>query len=181
MATDAAFLEEVSAFLDKSGIHVPLEPVQEDRTCASAAIYLNWVSVSSGIESISSHKKRKTDTSRAIKRKLQREKEVLRKQRYQERLKSERESLRLMVSELSTQVEKLKWRRRSDKGNNGDVQNLPWRKLANYEHQQRQLAEMEQKKLITAVGIQASYINTLQRALPGDSSIPTDFSWPTLT
>ncbi|KAG2806171.1 hypothetical protein PC111_g17494 [Phytophthora cactorum] len=175
MDPDAAFLDEVSAILNTNGPYAPFQPVDEEtltmfNTFEDTSAPLDRLSTHGDFESSENLDEGRESKSRANKLRIQREKEALRKQRYQQRLKRERETLRRMVSDLSGRLEELQRARRGEKSSNVDEQNSPWRDLANQQLQQRYVAEMEQKKLVVAVGVQASYINTLRRALPDDPS-----------
>ncbi|KAF1784850.1 hypothetical protein GQ600_10749 [Phytophthora cactorum] len=82
-----------------------------------------------------------------------------------------------MVSDLSGRLEELKGPT-GEKSSNVDEQNSPWRDLANQQLQQRYVAEMEQKKLVVAVGVQASYINTLRDSTDDPSTTITSATTP---
>ncbi|KAG7384935.1 hypothetical protein PHYPSEUDO_002081 [Phytophthora pseudosyringae] len=172
MATDAAFLEEVSAFLNTSGL--PLTPAHDESI--ERFIQLDPLHVSSSIdEGGVSSASTENSTTRTTKLTEKRKKEGLRKLRYQKRLKSEQETLRQVKSELSKQLEGLKQvrQRQKNSNNDGSSHDLAWREHAARQQQERFLAEMEQKQLRAAIGVQASYIEKLRRTLPEDPAAMT--------
>lgn len=186
MASDAALLEEVSTFLDTSGLllaHSSHElPAEDDNdqiaqldtleptraTMTRPPPYISKGSYTNTDESNTSSNKAEVDAI-TRKPKRQREKEVIRKQSYQLRLKNERETLRRMEKELTSQVLQLKktsWGKERGSTAKRTHINAHRRELAKQEREERRRAEHEREQLLHAIGIQASYLANLQEVLP---------------
>ncbi|KAG1692545.1 hypothetical protein DVH05_025297 [Phytophthora capsici] len=84
------------------------------------------------------------------------EREVIRKRKYHQRLRNERESLRQTVNQLSLQLQQLKQKSGS----------INWEDFALQQKLQRQSVENEQKKLFATAKMQAMYIGKLCEQLP---------------
>ncbi|KAG2778262.1 hypothetical protein PC129_g24604 [Phytophthora cactorum] len=163
--SDAKLLEELSALLKTDDFVLTQTPRADG--VSNSSIAGSWLSVGSANDSdTSSNAKR--DAAVALKRKIRREKEILRKQRYQRRLKLERETLRRMEKTLTArllQVKQAHDTRIPSPGANVVQSTAVSREFAELEGQERFRAEEEQKRLIDAVTTQASYLATLRDLL----------------
>ncbi|KAK1929542.1 hypothetical protein P3T76_014940 [Phytophthora citrophthora] len=152
---DVAFLEEVSAFLHAS------EPLGSSTSVANLDANCDLTAPSHT----------KTDDEAELKRKRQHEKKLSRKQRYERRLKEERQTLRKMEKLLTVQLVKIKKARDNEMMAQLSQINTVIRDLAQWERRQRRQSEEEQKKLVEALTIQASYLATLQELLPDPTKV----------
>ncbi|KAG1712562.1 hypothetical protein DVH05_000304 [Phytophthora capsici] len=149
---DVAFLEEVSAFLRAS------EPVGSSTSVASPDTNCDLTASKTGDEA-------------ALKRKHKNEKKMLRKQRYERRLKQERESLREMEKLLTAELLSVKTAHDNRVVDRLGQINSVVRDQAQWERRERSRAEEEQKRLVEALTIQASYLAKLQELLPEQSKV----------
>ncbi|EGZ09039.1 hypothetical protein PHYSODRAFT_365128, partial [Phytophthora sojae] len=101
-----------------------------------------------------------------------REKEMIRKRQYHRRLKSERDTLRRMVDELSRQLQELQ---HVSGGATETFANSTWRNIAMLQRDQRVQSETEQMRLFTAAKMQALYIKKLCEQLP--NTLPQSNAW----
>ncbi|KAG6942155.1 hypothetical protein JG688_00018286 [Phytophthora aleatoria] len=164
--SDAELLEEVSAFLKTDDFVLTQTPRADGVSNPSLAG--SWLSVDSANDSETSSST-KRDAAVSLKRKIRREKEILRKQRYQRRLKQERETLRRMEKILTArllQVKQAHETRIASPGANVVQSTAVSREFAELERHERFRAEEAQKHLIDAVTTQASYLATLRDLLP---------------
>ncbi|GMF24365.1 unnamed protein product [Phytophthora lilii] len=183
MATDRVLIEELSALLDtrdecwtkkarafdKDDCVVPAETIEDVFVVSSDPPLDNDTSIKWDGQGFVSCRRSNTKDTRTMKRKIRQQKEAVRKRRYQERLKNERETLRRMETELSQQLRTLE--READSRKRAALDKLAhassiWRQRAHQERGQRLQAENEQKRLVTAVSVQASYLVNLQELLP---------------
>jgi hypothetical protein len=130
MTTDAALLDEMSSLLDSNllvlthtprgfspyddGFKASMFPINLDAFsagCTGSPLPLDCYSTTTGRTPDASL----SDDSIAHKRQIRKEKEALRKQRYQRRLKNERETLRCMAKELPSRLAALQHTRKSKK------------------------------------------------------------------
>ncbi|GMF24367.1 unnamed protein product [Phytophthora lilii] len=172
VATNAAFLEEVSAFLDTSGLPIDLA-VQADCTPLNEGDSFSNHGLPHDMDTDSSTSDASLHATKtkalSTKNKTGREKAMLRKQRYQRRLKNERETLREMEKKLSSRLTQLQQAVENRKhmrilqvtGTDG-----AWEDIAILERDRRLQAECEQARLIEAVNIQGSYLSNLRALLP---------------
>ncbi|ETK81422.1 hypothetical protein L915_13087 [Phytophthora nicotianae] len=165
MISDTELLEEVSAFLTTTDVVLTRTPRAD-----GGSIPGSWASADSD-ESESSTSKA-TDDAAALKHKNRREKEIIRKQRYQRRLKQERETLRQMEKTLTARLLRVK-RMKHAHQTEGDASDanviqldFALRDFAKHEREERFRAEQEQKRLVEAVCTQASYLATLKGLFP---------------
>ncbi|KAL4165608.1 hypothetical protein KRP22_014318 [Phytophthora ramorum] len=183
MATDSAFLAEISAFLATSELQVAGPHAKRDNSDQAAfsgdvdtpstspmrsPVRIEFSSTAPALDVVSKRTKSYGNETKTTKRKI---KETIRKQRYQRRLRHERETLRRMDMELSRQLIKLQ--QDAEKQQQGTIAKLVlaksiWRDLAIQQREHRNRAEKEKKKLVSAVSIQASYLATLRGLLPKD-------------
>ncbi|KAG1692550.1 hypothetical protein DVH05_025302 [Phytophthora capsici] len=152
---DVAFLEEVSAFLRAS------EPVGSSTSVASPDSNCD----------LTAFPHTKTDDEAALKRKHKNEKKMLRKQRYERRLKQERESLREMEKLLTAELLSVKTAHDNRVVDRLGQINSVVRDQAQWERRERSRAEEEQKRLVEALTVQASYLAKLQELLPEQSKV----------
>ncbi|KAK1929545.1 Leishmanolysin-like peptidase [Phytophthora citrophthora] len=136
--SDVAFLSEVSAFLDTSDL------------CLTDS---NVVSTKASVQA------------------TRQQKQALRKKRYELRLKNEREVLQRLKVELTSRLTRLQceYKNKANRSNtDAATSNSPWRNLVLLERQQLLQLKEEQEKLVSAVTMQASYINTLRGMAPDE-------------
>ncbi|KAG6942409.1 hypothetical protein JG688_00018129 [Phytophthora aleatoria] len=162
-ATEAAFLEEVSAFLNATDFSET--NVGSERTARHAEAGIN----PSDTESSQEARDRISNDNQVSKHLTRRQKEVLRKKRYERRRKNERVTLRDMVGALASRLEKL--RRGSTTSQrytlvNSSATGSTWRALAISRREQRYQAEGEKLRLEAAIDEQATYIAILRELLP---------------
>jgi hypothetical protein len=162
MATDAAFLDEVQTFLNTSSILLPqTADGRASSTCWEAPLSPLLVGKQPG--------PRSTDEALTLKRNTRREKESLRKQRYQRRLKNERETLRRMESQLSAELGRLQQNR--EKKRCRVITALAQvvsasRESAKRQRGRRAQAEAEQARLVAGIEVQTAYLASLRHLLP---------------
>jgi hypothetical protein len=150
---EAAFLEEVSAFLSSGDLPTPN---------ASTRLHVAEASPCG----------RRTSDKQWFKRLTRHQKETLRKQRYQQRLKHERETLRRLVGELSIRLTQLQQRNDVKQCSTVDAlvsAHSVWRDLAAMQRDKLLQAEEVQKTLANAVETQAAYLSVL-RGLVSENS-----------
>jgi hypothetical protein len=185
MATDLAFLDQLTDFLitgDTILTSTTPESFQEDfcsllaaeDTFTAAPEALCGSSFSECLSDdfnskLSDYSGSGVQDSVLGKRKSRREKEALRKQRYHRRLKEERKALRQMESELSVRL--LQLQEAAEKKKQGTVARLAratsvWKDRVARERELRAQAEADQKRLVVAVSMQASYVAKLRELLP---------------
>ncbi|KAL3670938.1 hypothetical protein V7S43_004123 [Phytophthora oleae] len=100
------------------------------------------------------------------KRTTRAEREVIRKRKYHQRLRNERESLRQMANQLSSQLQQLKYAKEKQTIGFGVRPNVNWKDLALHHKLERQRVETEQRKLFAAAKMQVIYIGKLCEQLP---------------
>jgi hypothetical protein len=93
------------------------------------------------------------------------EKEALRKRKYHQRMKKERDGLRELAGELSEHLEELQGSSPAKR----TIVNSAWRDCAVRLREERRRAEAEQIQLLATAKAQASFIQSLCENLPGDS------------
>ncbi|ETP11112.1 hypothetical protein F441_13342 [Phytophthora nicotianae CJ01A1] len=144
-ATEAAFIVEVSTFLNATNL-----TGGSDRAGTS-----------------DTHSGR--DRREVSKHLTSKQKAVLRKKRYERRLKNERDALRDMVSALSSRLEQLRRSRGSGQRSilvDSSTSGPTWRALALSRSNERHQAEEEKLRLEATIDQQATYISILQELLP---------------
>ncbi|KAG1692549.1 hypothetical protein DVH05_025301 [Phytophthora capsici] len=107
-----------------------------------------------------------SNTTQVSKHLTRRQKEILRKKKYERRLKNERETLRSLVGELTAKLTKLKQGSSSEQHETSAATVLSWRALAIVRRDQRYQAEKEKHELEAAIDEQATYLATLRAILP---------------
>ncbi|KAG6603105.1 uncharacterized protein IUM83_17596 [Phytophthora cinnamomi] len=176
VAPDAEFLE-ISMLLDANDVVGTIPSIQETEGNVSGhPVVVQPAAVSPGrINSTDAqalrhlHDETSANEKEATKRLTRRQKEVRRKQRYQQRLKNERETLRRLERELTTRLTHLQQEyrhKRNDTATNVVVVNSIWRDLAIMQREHLDQAKAKQKNLVAAASMQASYIATLRSLVP---------------
>ncbi|KAG7384933.1 hypothetical protein PHYPSEUDO_002079 [Phytophthora pseudosyringae] len=148
---DATFIDEVSAFLNSTEVYGPqLSESSRD--------------IEAGTPNIDSSQDRgRIATGNPVL------KQVLRKKRYERRLRDERDTLRDMVGELTSRLEQLRRGHTSKQlGTVADADAVysSWRALAMAQREQRQRVEQVQSRLEAAIDDQATYLETLRALVP---------------
>jgi hypothetical protein len=189
MTTDAALLDEMSSLLDSNllvlthtprgfspyddGFKASMFPINLDAFsagCTGSPLPLDCYSTTTGRTPDASL----SDDSIAHKRQIRKEKEALRKQRYQRRLKNERETLRCMAKELPSRLAALQHTRKSKKIGSPATELAPaqsaWRDAARKERAQRRRSEVARKKLADAVAVQTKYLSALRGLVPNQAA-----------
>ncbi|GMF55910.1 unnamed protein product [Phytophthora fragariaefolia] len=119
----------------------------------------------------------KSETQLAATGKTRREKEKIRKRVYHQRLKSEREILRKMVSDLSRQLEGLQNADNIRLVAKEGMVNSTWRDVALKQRGRRVQAETEQMQLFAMAKKQASIIKSLCEKLPSGELLSPGHVW----
>ncbi|KAG6610382.1 uncharacterized protein IUM83_19436 [Phytophthora cinnamomi] len=176
VAPDAEFLE-ISMLLDANDVVGTIPSIQETEGNASGnPVVVQPATVSPGrINSTDAqalrhlHDETSANDKEATKRLTRRQKEVRRKQRYQQRLKNERETLRRLERELTSRLTHLQQEyrhKRNDTAANVGVVKSIWRDLAIMQREHLDQAKAKKKNLVAAASMQASYIATLRSLVP---------------
>ncbi|KAG3190332.1 hypothetical protein PC128_g11394 [Phytophthora cactorum] len=179
MPTEAALFEEAAAFLDMN-TQTPFDSVQVFNTGKFPSS--ESIELLSAIDSPVSHSFRdEVDVENGPQSdKLRRQKEALRRQKQRQRRKDERESLQREGIELALQLQRLKQAIESNAGTNRasvQLSNYYWRDCATKQRDERLAAEAEQKRLVAATNVQATYIDNLTKLLERRASTSLQESW----
>ncbi|KAG6944700.1 hypothetical protein JG687_00017711 [Phytophthora cactorum] len=157
MPTEAALFEEAAAFLDMNGLatitQTPFDSVQVFHTGEFPSP--ESIEFLSAINSPLSHDEGDIENGPQSD-KLRRQKEAFRHRKQRQRRKDERESLQREGMELALQLQRLKQAIESNAGTN---------------------PEAEQKRLVAATNVQATYIDNLTKLLERRASTSLQESW----
>ncbi|ETK81397.1 hypothetical protein L915_13102 [Phytophthora nicotianae] len=182
--TDATLLEEVGAFLDVNELSTitptPFDPVQVFNTGVfPSPEAIEFLTTADSPLSYSFHDEIDNgDVAQSDK--LRRQKEALRRRKQRQRRKDERDSLQREGLELTMQLQRLKQAIESNAGTNRasvQLSNYYWRDCAARECIERLAAETEQKRLVAATNVQATYIENLTKLLQRRGATSPRESW----
>ncbi|KAL3670936.1 hypothetical protein V7S43_004121 [Phytophthora oleae] len=165
-AEELAFLAEMSAFLDTT------DTTRTNVDVNNPDADLNIQVIEAGSPATSAGEDRDgtlSNNTQVSKHLTRRQKEILRKKKYERRLKNERDNLRSLVGELTEKLTHLKQGNTSKQHDtlvDAAATDSTWRALAIVRRDQRHQAEKEKHKLEAAIDEQATYLATLQALLP---------------
>ncbi|ETN01624.1 hypothetical protein PPTG_17078 [Phytophthora nicotianae INRA-310] len=162
--SDAKLLEEVSTFLNETDL--VLARTSRDGGASGTSLCESWFPMNgnSDDERTTSSSNTTVNTAKSN-RKMGQKKEALRRQRYQRRLRQERETLRRMEKSLTARLVQVKEayeaRDCSVEARDGQI-NWLLRDVAKQKRAERFRAEEEQKQLVEIITSQATYLSTLR-------------------
>lgn len=171
--TDAAFLDEVAAFLETEGPHISTPKASKWSPAAVSGELSSAPSPFSSFHAIPSVKTSGVLVHIETNNKEE-EAALTRQKRYRLRTKNERDELRRLEKELETKLETVKKEKQGTKTTaRTDVvlTDSFWRDVAVQQRKERQLAEEERRRLVATINSQAAYMTLLTqsfRARGGD-------------
>ncbi|POM66142.1 Hypothetical protein PHPALM_18043 [Phytophthora palmivora] len=165
--SDAAFFQEAVDFLDMNCFSPTSLSFNEDEMLAIPEIIETTSNILSPRSSDTSADSSERDSA-IIALKTYREKEKLRRRKQRQRIRDELESMRRKDDELSRLLKKMKLH----KDTSGEQHSI-WKAVALTQRDQRLKSETEQRRLITTVKDQASYIKQLRGLFHTHQNLPS--------
>ncbi|POM68145.1 Hypothetical protein PHPALM_15731 [Phytophthora palmivora] len=168
--SDAAFFQEAVDFLDMNCFSPTSLSFNEDEMLAIPEIIETTSNILSPRSSDTSADSSERDRA-FVALKTYREKEKLRRRKQRQRIRDELESMRRKEDELSRLLKKMKLHKET-RLSSGEQHSI-WKEVALTQRDQRLKSETEQRRLITTVKDQASYIKQLRGLFHTHQNLPS--------